>query len=221
MNWVVERLQGSAATLHEFTPPPRARRTLRSLAVDSPAVVIGSSQPESDIDHRSAAQTGVEVVRRRSGGGAVLLVPAQYEWIDFWLPAGDVEWRDDVVTAAEWLGELFMSALCAGGVDDLSVHRGPASTDALARKVCFLGRGPGEVFCGPRKVVGLSQRRTRDWIRFQTIVHRRFSAEQTAGLIAVRSSADVPRKALAQRLQSQVFEIGALALLDLLRLRLR
>lgn len=189
--------------------------------MDSPAVVIGSSQPESDIDHRSAAQTGVEVVRRRSGGGAVLLVPAQHEWIDFWLPAGDVEWRDDVVSAAEWLGELFMSALCAGGTDDLSVHRGPASTDALARKVCFLGRGPGEVFCGPRKVVGLSQRRTRDWIRFQTIVHRRFSAEQTAGLIAVRSSADVPHKDLAQRLQSQVFEIGDLALLDLLRLRLR
>ncbi len=221
MNWAFEHLHGSAATLHEFTPPLLPRRTLRTLEVDSAAVVIGSSQPNSDIDLRCADSTGVEVVRRRSGGGAVLLVPGNHEWIDFWLPAGDALWRDDVVGAAEWLGELFVSALGDAGIDDLSVHRGPASNDALSRKVCFLGRGPGEVFCGEKKVVGLSQRRTRDWIRFQTIVHRRFSAEQTAGLIAVFPGADVPVDDMAQRLQSRVFEIGDLVLLDVLRLRLR
>ena len=221
MNWAFEELRGSAAVLHEFTPPLRAGRTLRRLEVDSAAVVIGSSQPAGDVDHRRAAKAGVEVVRRRSGGGAVLLLPGRHEWIDFWLPAGDSRWRDDVITAAYWLGELFASALADGGVDDLSVHRGPASADALGRKVCFLGRGPGEVFFGNEKVVGLSQRRTRDWIRFQTIVHRRFSAEQTAGIMAWPPGTDVSADELEQRLQSQVFEIGDLALPDLLRLRLR
>ena len=216
MNWLTEQLYGSAADLHEFVPPRQARRTLRRLEVNSAAVVIGSSQPDSDVDHRRAAQTGVEVVRRHSGGGAVLLVPAQHEWIDFWLPAGASEWRDDVVTAAEWLGELFVSVLADAGLEDLSVHRGPAGADALARKVCFLGRGPGEVFCGPRKVVGLSQRRTREWIRFQTITHRRFSAEQTAGIMAAAPGAEASVDDLAQRLQSQVYEIGDLALLDVL-----
>ncbi len=221
MSWAFEHLHGSAAALHEFTPPLLGTRMLRTLEVDSAAVVIGSSQPDSDIDLRHAESTGVEMVRRRSGGGAVLLVPAQHEWIDFWLPAGDPLWRDDVVSAGEWLGELFVSALGDAGIDDLSVHRGPASNDALSRKVCFLGRGPGEVFCGEKKVVGLSQRRTRDWIRFQTLVHRQFSAEQTAGLIAAPPGADVLVNDVAQRLESQVFEIGAVVVLDLLRPHLR
>ena len=221
MSWAFEHLHGSAAALHEFTPPLFGARTLRTLEVDSAAVVIGSSQPDSDIDLRHAASTGVEVVRRRSGGGAVLLVPAEHEWIDFWLPAGDPLWRDDVVSAGEWLGELFVSALGDAGIGDLSVHRGPATNDALSRKVCFLGRGPGEVFCGEKKVVGLSQRRTRDWIRFQTLVHSQFSAEQTAGLIAAPPGADVPVIDVAQRLESHVLEVGAVVVLDLLRPHLR
>ena len=216
MTWGAEHLRGRAATLHEFTPPAQARRTLRILEALSAAVVIGSSQPDSDIDLGCAESTGVEVVRRRSGGGAVLLVPAQHVWIDFWLPAGDALWRDDVVVAADWLGETFVSALRDAGIADLSVHRGPASSDTLSRKVCFVGRGPGEVFSGAKKVVGLSQRRTRDWIRFQTIMHRQFSAEQTARLVAVNPSAGLTVCALARRLRSRVYEIGDLAVLDLL-----
>ncbi len=187
------------------------------LEVNSVAVVIGSSQPDSDIDSRCAKEMGVEIVRRRSGGGAILLVPGQHVWIDFWLPVGDALWLDDVVVAAGWLGELFVSALDDAAIGDLSVHRGPATNDALSRKVCFLGRGPGEVFCSEKKIVGLSQRRTRDWIRFQTIMHRRFCAEQTADLLAVLPDADVPTGDIAQRLQSQVYEIGDLPILDLLR----
>ena len=69
--------------------------------------------------------------------------------------------------------------------------------------VCFSGRGPGEVFSGDKKVVGLSQRRTRDWIRFQTLVHRRFSAESTAALLSAAVESEV-----VARWQSQVYEIG-------------
>ncbi len=145
----------------------------------------------------------------------MLLVPGQHVWIDVWLPSGDVLWSDDVVVAAEWLGEVFALAFADAGIPDLSVHIGPASNDALSRKVCFLGRGPGEVFCGGRKVVGLSQRRTRDWIRFQTIVHRQFSANYTAALLAVAVDSDV----IAQW-QSQVYEIGDLPILDLLQTHL-
>lgn len=220
MNWAAEQLHGSAATLHRFEPPQHARRTLRCLEVNAPAIVIGSTQPDNDVDHRRAEQSGVEVVRRRSGGGAVLLIPGEQVWIDFWLPAGDAKWCDDVVSAADWLGELFVSTLADAGLEELSTHRGPADTDALARKVCFLGRGPGEVFCGKKKVVGLCQRRTRDWIRFQTIVHRRFSASQTAALIAVGPGSEVSQSELAQRLGAQVSEIGEVPLLDLLLARL-
>jgi lipoate-protein ligase A len=38
--------------------------------------------------------------------------------------------------------------------------------------VCFAGVGPGEVLTGDRKLVGLSQRRTRHGIRIQCQAHR-------------------------------------------------
>lgn len=212
MTWATEHLRGSVATLHDFAPPLRSERILRVLEAHSSAVVLGSSQPDSDVDSQSACALGVAIVRRRSGGGAVLLVPGQYLWIDVWLPSGDSLWRDDVVVAAEWLGEAFALALFDVGIPDISVHRGPASSDALSRKVCFLGRGPGEVFCQGRKLVGLGQRRTRDWIRFQTITHRQFSAKQTADLLTDSPDADE----IAQW-QSQVHEIGDLPILDRLR----
>ena len=215
MTWITGHLHGSASILHEFAPPKQRERTLCVLEAHSAAFVIGSSQPESQVDSRCASALGVSIVRRCSGGGAVLLVPGQHVWIDVWLPSGDVLWSDDVVVAAEWLGEVFALAFADAGILDLSVHIGPASIDALSRKVCFLGRGPGEVFCGGRKVVGLSQRRTRDWIRFQTIVHRQFSANYTAALLAVAVDSDV----IAQW-QSQVYEIGDLPILDLLQTHL-
>lgn len=145
----------------------------------------------------------------------MLLVPGQHVWVDVWLPSGDALWSDDVVVGAEWLGEAFALAFADAGKPDLSVHRGPASNDALSRMVCFMGRGPGEVFCQGQKLVGLSQRRTRDWIRFQTIAHRQFSAKQTAALLAVVVDSDV----IAQW-QSQVYEIGDLPIIDLLQTHL-
>lgn len=215
MTWVVKHLHGSASTLHEFAPPAQPERTLCVFETQSTAFVIGSAQHESQVDSQCASALDVSIVRRSSGGGAVLLVPGQYVWIDVWLPSGDALWSDDVVVAADWLGEALALALTDAQIPSVSVHRGPASNDVWSKTVCFLGRGPGEVFSNGKKIVGLSQRRTRDWIRFQTIVHRKFSAKLTADLLTVA----VDSEAVAQW-QSQVYEIGDLPILDLLRARL-
>ena len=213
--WNVEHHHGSASALHEFVPPNRGERTVRVFEAHSTALVIGSAQRDSEVDWQRASALDVSVVRRNSGGGAVLLVPAQHVWIDVWLPSGDALWSDDVVAAAGWLGEAFALALTDSQLPSVWVHRGPASSDAWSRMACFLGSGPGEVFSGDKKVVGLSQRRTRDWIRFQTLVHRRFSAELTADLLAAAVDSEV-----VARWQSQVHEIGDLPILELLRARL-
>ncbi len=41
----------------------------------------------------------------------------------------------------------------------------------LGDLVCFAGRGPGEVFSGPRKVVGLSQWRAREGALFSSCAY--------------------------------------------------
>jgi len=50
--------------------------------------------------------------------------------------------------------------------------------------VCFAGAGPGEVMVGDAKLVGISQRRTRDAARFQSMVHLRWRPDVVASLVA-------------------------------------
>ena len=98
----------------------------------------------------------------------MLLVPQRQAWVDFFVPSSDPLWCDDVARAALWVGELW-SAVVAGFVSDpVSVHASGLVADRWGKLVCFAGAGPGEVFVGGRKVVGVSQRRSRERVRIQT-----------------------------------------------------
>jgi lipoate-protein ligase A len=161
---------GSAATFHARDLPSPARRQVWILEPDRPALVIGSAQRDDTVDHDACERAGVEVVRRRSGGGAVLLVPGEVAWIDVIVPAGDDLWSDDIGRAAHWLGEVWARALATCGAPGGTVHRGGHVRAPWSDVVCFAGLGPGEVTIAGRKVVGISQRRTRAAARFQCAV---------------------------------------------------
>jgi hypothetical protein len=79
-------------------------------------------------------------------------------------------WSPDVGRAFWWLGDAWVAALAASGLDGCQVWRGGLVTSAWSRRICFAGLGPGEVRAGPAKVVGLSQRRTRAGAHFQCAV---------------------------------------------------
>jgi lipoate---protein ligase len=113
------------------------------------------------------------VVRRRSGGGAVLVASDDPLWVDVDLPSGDSRWEDDVARSFLWLGQAWASVLADHGLE-AEVHPGPFEPGRWGRLVCFAGRGPGEVFVAGKKVVGLAQRRTRAGARFQCAVPRRW-----------------------------------------------
>lgn len=200
--WTVEHLHGAADELHHLEVPPR--RTLMVMHVDAPALVLGSTQPAQDVDPAAAESAGVSVVRRRSGGGAVLLVPGAHVWVDLVVPAGDPLWSDDVEAATWWVGAAWSSALRVGAPTE--VHRRGVSDRDLGRVVCFAATGPGEVVVGGRKLVGVSQRRTRHLARFQCIVHRRFDPGGTLGLVA--SSRRTPE--LVRSVHDDVTDLDAL-----------
>jgi lipoate---protein ligase len=135
------------------------------------------------VDTAETANRGVEVTRRRAGGGAVLVNPRAQVWIDFWLPRGDLLWQDDVVRSARWVGESWARALSSLGTGELAI--GPEAsksdadactwdTDDWARLICFAGLGPGEVTSHGAKVVGIAQRRDREGARFFTLAHMRW-----------------------------------------------
>jgi lipoate-protein ligase A len=184
VTWTVERSSGRAAAFHGREVPEPPSPAVWVLEVASPALVLGSSQGFEVVRVDVVDERGVEVVRRRSGGGAVLLVPGDAVWIDVIVPRTDPRWVDDVGRSGWWLGRVWAEALAACGIDGAEVHEGRLMTTAWSSLVCFAGLGPGEVTVGGRKAVGVSQRRSRSAARFQCAVYRQWDPAALVELLA-------------------------------------
>ncbi|MEO8267921.1 MAG: hypothetical protein ABI706_20645 [Ilumatobacteraceae bacterium] len=179
--WRVQHHSGDVGAFHARGIP--ADRTATFFRADSPTLVLGSSQRRDSIDDEAAALHGVDVVRRRSGGGGVLLWPGEFVWLDLEIPASDVLWSSDIGHSMWWVGELWCAAL-ADSEPRATVYRGRMQRTRWSSDVCFAGTGPGEVLVDSAKLVGISQRRTREAARFQTMLHLRWRPEVVASLVA-------------------------------------
>jgi lipoate-protein ligase A len=150
------------------------------------ALVLGSAQPEDTVDLAACAGDGVRVLRRGSGGGAVLCDPGLLE-VDVALPAGHPLLVDDVSESYRFLGEAWRDALAELGVDGRLVAVDEARTATEARRAasrvaCYAGLSPYEVVDGDgAKLVGFCQRR------------RRGAALYQCGLACGRDPGDVAR----------------------------
>lgn len=185
----VVRRRASAAELHGVDPFDLHVDTAPWLLVcefTRPAVVLGSRQDRSVLDLDACEAGGFEIVRRRSGGGVVVLRPGEMVWIDLVVPAGSGGVPDDVRGSMIWAGERWASALAACGLatSATAVHRGGMVGGPWSDLLCFAGLGPGEILEGDRKLVGLSQRRTRHGARIQGLVHRRARVDEDVTLLA-------------------------------------
>jgi len=134
-------------------------------------LVLGSTQATELVAPFEMRQRGVQLARRRGGGGAVYLEPDRQLWLDAWIPRDDPLWGVDVSVAAEWVGAWWLDALTRQGQHGFDVHTGRSVPGDLGELVCFAGRGPGEVFQGVRKVVGLSQWRAREGALFSSCAY--------------------------------------------------
>lgn len=151
--------------------------------------------------------------------------PTDSVWIDVTIPRGDDLWVEDVGRAMHVVGRAWCEVLGAAGMGDLVMNEGPYVATELSKHVCFAGRGSGEVFqvvgvAGVTgvgtKVIGISQRRTREVARFQCIGYFTWHAEAHVGAIrslsgessADRLAAIIPHRAPAELLDALV---GALA----------
>ena len=189
-DWAVEQWRGTAADFHDFVPP--SRRAVWVVDLTEPALVLGSTQSVDTIDPAAASRLGISVAKRHSGGGAVWLHPEESVWIDVTIPRDDPEWVDDVPPSMQWLGKAFVDTL--EGSVDAAVHRAPYDPTLFARTVCFGGLAPGEVVAGGAKLIGISQRRTRDGARFQCVAYSTWSTEPWAELIVDPDVRDATRE---------------------------
>lgn len=169
--------------VEQFRSEPRRLAVAREIS--RPTLVLGSSQPAELVDASAMRQRGVELARRRGGGGAVYLEPARQLWLDAWIPRDDPLWVTDVSVAAEWVGAWWVDALARQGQHGFDVHAGRAVPGEFGELVCFAGHGPGEVFHGGRKVVGLSQWRSREGALFSSCAYLRWDPQALLELLYV------------------------------------
>lgn len=131
---------------------------LRTYEWRPPAVSIGYAQRVEDaVDVDRCRALGIDLVRRTTGGRAVL------HWNEltysFHCADGEGPAAHPVQEASRILGECLADGLRRFGVD-ASLERG--SSPAQGRRgACFASTARWELTCGGRKLVGSAQRRTR------------------------------------------------------------
>ena len=195
-SWRVVERTGSVRALHAVAVGPRPGRAIWVMRPVGEAVVLGSGQRPDTVDAAAARRRDLPILRRRSGGGAVLVSPADLLWVDVVVPRDDPLWHPDAAGAFAWLGRAWQRALAECGISG-EVYEGAYEAGRWGKLVCYAGRGPGEVFVAGRKVVGLSQRRSRAYARFQSGLLRRWEPGEFAALLALSAP---EREALAQDL---------------------
>jgi lipoate---protein ligase len=183
-----------------------AERRVVVREVDRPLLVLGSTQPVAVVDARRARRRGVEVVRRRSGGGAVLLLPGAQVWADLWVPRDDPLWVAEPRASAVVAGEWWARAL---GLEHLAVHAGASVPAAGGETVCFAGLGPGEVHRGTRKLVGLSQWRSREGALVHGCAYRRWDPRPLVELLDLPEAARGPLAVALLGAATGLEELGA------------
>jgi lipoate-protein ligase A len=131
---------------------------LRCYRWHRPALSIGRFQPDTDVDHPACRRLGVEVVRRPTGGRALLHGGDLTYAVAFPEPAGP----DGSVDAVyRWIAGALIAGLDAlGVVASVARHDGPAGA------VCMATQQGADLRVGDRKICGSAQVR-RDGVVLQ------------------------------------------------------
>lgn len=187
MSFRLRRFVESVEAFHHRSFEPDRRELWIPALDDHRTLVLGSSQDASTVDLARCAERGVEVARRRTGGGAVLVSVDDLVWFDLIIGRDDPLWTDDVGRAFEWVGVACAATLQEFGVET-EMHTGRHLTTVHSPSICFAGLGAGELTTDGRKLVGISQRRTRTHARFQVAVLRRWSGPEHADLLAIQDA---------------------------------
>jgi len=134
--------------------------TIRFFAWRPPTISLGYGQPVDDrIDFDEAARMGIGVVRRSTGGSAIL-----HEGPDLELTysvvaaAGDFAGADDLLATYRWIGAALAAGLRRLGAPVEMVPVRPSSPEAMPA-FCFARTGLYELEVEGRKIVGSAQRR--------------------------------------------------------------
>jgi len=146
--------------LLEWVSRAPSRLVFRTYSWARPTLSLGRSEPyPGGWDEKALAREGIDVVRRPTGGNAVLHV----EEVTFALAASipgswNLTPRGFATAAAESLSQ----ALSACGITGSRVEDGRRLAPGPGAALCFARSAPGEVLAGGFKVAGIASRFGRE-----------------------------------------------------------
>ncbi len=133
-----------------------ARLVYRTYSWERQTLSLGRSEPYPEgWDEEGLSREGIEVVRRPTGGNAVL----HAEEATFALAASiPGPWRLTPRGFANAAAECLSRALSACGVEDARVEEDRRASPGAGASLCFARSAPGEVLAGGFKVAGIASR---------------------------------------------------------------
>jgi lipoate-protein ligase A len=135
--------------------------TLRLYGWTPPAISLGMSQRISSVDEECCRADGVGIVRRPTGGLAIL--HADELTYSIALPPDHPIAEGDVMTSYRRIARAIVCALESLGVPDVNADR-VAKEDKAKSPVCFEAPSDYEVIGAGRKLVGSAQWRRVDGV---------------------------------------------------------
>lgn len=134
----------------------RAPATLRLYAWSPPCLSLGRNQPAGEVDTEALQQAGYDLVRRPSGGRAILHIDELTYAVA--LPLRDPRARGGVLGSCHRLSQGLLAALRLLGAEAAAQQN---SARPATAPVCFEQPGAYEIVWGGRKLIGSAQVRGR------------------------------------------------------------
>jgi lipoate-protein ligase A len=132
--------------------------TLRLYAWAPPCLSLGRNQPVRDVNREAIAAAGHGLVRRPTGGRAILHTDElTYSVV---IPLSDPRVRGGVLASCAQLSQGLVRALELLGVDNVTTHR-RSTGSAPQEPVCFETAGEFEIVVGQKKLIGSAQMQGR------------------------------------------------------------
>jgi lipoate-protein ligase A len=143
-----------------------SRPLARLWSYREPGVVLGCAQSNAVMANEVKQRTGMEVVGRQAGGGAVLAGPWMLSTSVVLPNTHPLVSGNRLVESYRWIGEMYATVLQELGIGAHAISPDEArlqqqSVSAGLGWACFAGFSPWEVVVGRRKIVGLAQVRRR------------------------------------------------------------
>ena len=194
------------------TAGPGEPPTLYWSQAEAEGLVLGFSQKHDVVNPHTLTELSLPIYHRRAGGTAVLVGPHLLS-LDVILPAGHPLALPDLVESYRWLGETWVEALLALGIETRAVSPSEANAqrallkqpeteahESLMRRACFGSLSPYEVVTGKSKVVGLDMIRRRAGTLLQAGVLLHWESEMLARLLGHSSEEQaILREGLLER----------------------